>query len=273
MTSGVFDVDPSKCVKCGACVDDCFFGALAKGLDGMPEFRYPEKCMRCQHCLAICPTGAVMIDGRRAEDSVALEGLPLPDRASVENWLKVRRSTRRYRQKDVERGLVSRMLETLSNCPTGCNARSLTLTCYPDMKSMGDFRIRFLKALDEHSGVLPRWLSVPAARMRGGAEDMFFRGAPTLLIVSSDVENPAVTTPEEDVVAACTYFEMIAQANGLGTCWCGFLKLAQREVPDLLEKTSGIPRTRPFSAMLFGYPSVSYRRGVQREGYAEIVYG
>ena len=70
-----------------------------------------------------------------------------------------------------------------------------------------------------------------------------------------------------------TYFEMIAQANGLGTCWCGFLKLAQREVPDLLEKTSGIPRTRPFSAMLFGYPSVSYRRGVQREGYAEIVYG
>ena len=79
-------------------------------------------------------------------------------------------------------------------------------------------------------------------------------------------------SPREDLAAACTYFEMQANAHGLATCWCGFLQLAQREIPELLEKTSGIRRTTPFCAMLFGLPAVTYQRGVQRAEYANAVY-
>ena len=270
-----FELDGGKCIKCAACVRDCFFGALKTGDNGMPDMKNPDKCMRCQHCMAVCPKAAIRIDGMDPEKSVATGSLALPTAEEVDNWMRTRRSVRRYLQRDVDRGTLDRILRTLANSPTGCNARSLTFTCYSTMEAMAGFKARFIKAIEEHrdgTKPLPRWLAVPAIRMRRGGEDMFFRGAPGLLIVSSDETSSAVTTPVEDVAVACSNFELIAQANGLGTCWCGFLKLVQQAVPELLEKTSGIRRSTPFYAMMFGYPAITYRRGVQRDSYAKIVY-
>ena len=70
--------------------------------------------------------------------------------------------------------------------------------------------------------------------------------------------------------SARSHFEMLANAAGIATCWCGFLKLVQQEVPELLEQTIGLRRTAPFYAMLFGRPAVRYARGVQRDSYARI---
>lgn len=271
----LFEVDASRCVRCGACVRDCFFGALKAAEDGLPTLKNPDRCMRCQHCLAICPKAAVTFDGKDPSRSVVRAEAALPSAEAVENWIRTRRSTRRYLSRDVEREKLDRILKALANAPTGCNARGLTFTCYASSTAMAAFKARFIKAIEAHrdgTKLLPRWLAVPAIRMRKGGEDIFFRNAPGLLIVSSDETNPAVTTPTEDVAAACADFEILAQAHGLGTCWCGFLRLVQREVPELLEKTSGIRRTTPFYAMLFGYPAVSYPRGVQRDDYAQIVY-
>ena len=271
----LFELDRTKCVRCGACVRDCAFGALKTGADGYPFIRDEKRCMRCQHCFAVCPKGAIAFDGRRAEDSVATAGLPLPSAEAVENWLQVRRSVRRFRDADVDPATLDRILRVLGNVPTGCNARALTFTCYPTRASTDAFRQRFIRALEEHRAgtrLLPRWLAVPAIRLRQGKSDVFFRGATGLLIITSDETDKAVTTPREDLAAACTYFEMLANAHGLATCWCGFLQLAQREVPELLEKTSGIRRTTPFCAMLFGLPAVTYPRGVQRANYAKVVY-
>ena len=268
----VFEVDEAKCVKCGACVRDCAFRALKMG-DGAPRMAFPDRCMKCQHCLAICPAGAVTFDGKRAEDSPPAKGLPLPSLESVENWLRTRRSVRRFAEGDVDRAALSRILSALGNSPTGCNARALTFTCFPTRESMNGFRRGFISAIERHrdgTKLLPRWLAVPAIRMRKGEDDMFFRGAGGMLVVSSDETAPGVTTPREDVTIACAHFEMLANAAGIATCWCGFLKLVQQEVPELLEQTIGLRRTTPFYAMLFGLPAVRYARGVQRDSYARI---
>ena len=270
-----FKVDASKCVKCGLCVRDCAFKALKTGDDGHPALADAAKCMRCQHCFAVCPVGAIALDGHVASEAPVLRELALPSATEVENWLSVRRSTRRFADADVDRPTLDRILCALGNVPTGCNARSLTFTCYPDRESMNRFRAAFIHAIENHrdgSKLLPRWLAVPAIRMRKGGEDLFFRGASGMVIISSDETNPEVTTPREDVAAACAYFEMLAQANGFATCWCGFLKLVQEAVPELLEVTSGIRRTTPFYAMLFGVPGIRYQRGVVRESYAKVEY-
>lgn len=274
-SASAFQVDAAACVKCGACVRDCAFGALKKAEDGSPVFAYPDKCMRCQHCFAVCPAGAVSFDGFKAADALPARGIELPSAAAVSNWLHVRRSVRKFKDEDVDRGALDRILKTLGSVPTGCNARALTFTCYPDRASMNRFRTAFLDAVASHrdgTKLLPRWLAVPAIRLRRGGEDVFFRGAPGMLIVSSDETDPGVTTPHEDVIAALAYFEMLAEAEGFATCWCGFLGLVQREVPELLEKTAGFRRTTPFYAMLFGKPAVRYARGVLRDSYARIDY-
>lgn len=271
--SNLFELDRDCCVKCGACVNDCLFGALRTGEDGYPALLAPEKCMRCQHCLAICPKGAVTFAGKRPENSLDTKGLRLPDVEETENFLHARRSTRRYLAGDVERVTLERIFKALGNSPTGCNARSLKFTCFPTRSSMDAFRASFIRAIEEHrdgNRLLPRWLAVPAIQMRKGKGDLFFRNAPGMVIVSSDETAPGVTTPAEDVVIACTHFELLAQAHGLGTCWCGFLKLVQNEVPELLEKTLGFRKTTPFYAMLFGLPAVTYRRGVQRDDEAVV---
>lgn len=233
----------------------------------------PEKCMRCQHCLAICPKGAVTFNGKRPEDSLPVEGPAVPSIVQMENYMRVRRSVRRYRDCDVERQVLERIFKALGNSPTGCNARNLKFTCFSTRKAMDEFREKFIRAIEEHRDgekLLPRWLAVPAIQMRKGRGDMFFRGASGMVIISSDETAPGVTTPDEDVVIACSYFEMLAQASGLGTCWCGFLKLVQREIPELLVKTLGFRPTTSFYAVLFGLPAITYQRGVQRDGEAVV---
>ena len=270
-----FEVDASVCVKCGRCVRDCAFKVLASGADGTPVMPHPEKCMRCQHCFAVCPVGAITFDGVRAADAVATQGIGLPGPDAVENWLKTRRSVRSFADEDVDPAVLDKVLKTLGNTPTGCNARALTFTCYPDRAAMKGFRAEFLKAVEEHrdgAKMLPRWLAIPAIKLRKGGEDVFFRGASGILIVSSDETSPGVTTPAEDVVIACSNFELLANACGISTCWCGFLKLMQNEIPELTEKLLGLRRSTPFYAMLFGKAAVKYARGVERGAYAGIVY-
>ena len=272
----LFKIDDSKCVRCGACVRDCAFRALRSGEDGLPRLAAADRCMRCQHCLAICPVGAITLDGKRPEDSKPLKGLALPSAEAVANWMVTRRSVRNFRKdEDVDRATLDRVLKVLGNTPTGCNARALTFTCMPDRASMDRFRKDFIKVIERHrdgTKLLPRWLAIAAIKLRKGGEDVFFRSAPGMLIVSSDVSAPSVTTPREDATVACSNFELLANANGIATCWCGFLSLVQREIPEILEDTIGIGRNNPFYAMLFGKSAVRYMRGVQRDDYANIVY-
>ena len=269
----LFSVDSAKCVKCARCVNDCAFKALGVGEEAMPMMAHPERCMRCQHCFAVCPQGAITFDGISPEAALQVSGADLPSAKQVEGWMKMRRSVRSFRDEDVDLATLEKVLKLLANSPTGCNARSLTFTCYPTRKAMDGFRAAFLKAIEEccdGADTLPRWIVEPAIRLREGTEDMFFRGASGILIVSSDETAPGVTTPVEDVAIACSNFELIANAHGISTCWCGFLKIVQGFVPDLLEKAAGIRRTSPFYAMLFGKSDLAYSRGVERSGYAKI---
>jgi nitroreductase/NAD-dependent dihydropyrimidine dehydrogenase PreA subunit len=268
----VFSVDAARCLRCGLCVRDCAFKALGKGEDGLPVMASPDKCMRCQHCLAVCPPGAVSFDGATASDCLPAQA-ELPSLEAVSNWMRLRRSVRAYRPDSVPRATLDAILGTLGNSSTGCNARSLTFTCFPDAAAMDALRARFLSFLAApHGRMLPRWLAVPACSLRKGGADFFFRGATGLLIVSSYTSSPGVTTPAEDVTLACSRFEMLATAAGFGTCWCGLLGLCERELPGLVEAIAGIPRGRPFQAVLFGLPAVRYPRGVVRDRAARIVY-
>ena len=78
-------------------------------------------------------------------------------------------------------------------------------------------------------------------------------------------------TPQVDCDAAIAYFDILAQAHGFGTSWCGFLKIIVDTIPEVAD-IFGIPRGAPFYAMLFGNPAVDYVRCVDRSSAAKIVY-
>jgi NAD-dependent dihydropyrimidine dehydrogenase PreA subunit/nitroreductase len=92
--------------------------------------------------------------------------------------------------------------------------------------------------------------------------DVLFRGAPHLLVASTPGD---VVTPVPDCLIALSTFDLLAQANGLGTLWDGLATIAIQTLVPGARKTLGIPADHVVGyVMLFGLPAVHYARTAQR---------
>lgn len=260
-----FKVDESLCVSCGACVKDCLHQALR--MDTYPVMVDEGHCIRCQHCLAVCPTGAVSIMGAAASDCTPLAG-NIPEPRQLDTLFKGRRSVRHYKRENVSPGLLQELLDSAAYAPTGSNAQNLLVSVVDDIAAMDAFREAVYLRLDElaETGAMPdcqrRAFFLSAGKLwKAGGWDGIFRSAPHCVIVAN-AKN--ATCVEQDPLIYLSYFELMAQARGIGTLWCGLLYWCLRDVlPDFLPRL-GIPDTHQLGyAMLFGYPSINYRRTVE----------
>jgi len=100
------------------------------------------------------------------------------------------------------------------------------------------------------------------AILRG--EDIIFRNAPHLIVVSSPLTAPCANV---DPIIALSYIELYAQSLGLGTCWCGFAQICVKMFPEISEMLEIPNGYKPVYAMLLGYPKVKYARTPQPEPY------
>lgn len=261
-----FEIDRQRCTKCGNCVADCPAMIIAME-NGYPAIA-PEKeatCYKCQHCLAICPTGAVSILGLKPSGSRPLAGgYPSPDKLEI--LIKGRRSVRRYKDENLDPALIQRLLEVAWHAPTGMNTRQVRFTVVDDREKMATLRNEVMTGLTRlvMANALPEGMQFYANFIKMWDEkkfDVIFRGAPHLLIASVP---KSVASPMPDCLIALSYFELFAQANGVGTVWNGLAKWA---INDLLPETRqrlGIPDDHIIGyVMAFGKPAVHFARTVQ----------
>lgn len=264
-----FRVDEALCTSCGLCAQDCPFGLIR--LDPT-RVEQSELCLRCQHCMAVCPTGALSIENRKPEDSLSLKGEDLPSLEEMVRLVRGRRSVRRYQEKDVDPSLIQRLLGAAAHAPTGVNAQALTFTVVDSRTRLARIREQVLAGLARcvEENRLPERLgflgSAPAAFSAQGI-DMIFRNAPHLLLVSAPVTAPCGA---EDVCIALATFELLAASAGLGTVWCGMLKMALELAPELKPLLDLPTEGVHYYPLLFGLPAVKYTRTVQRDGAASI---
>ncbi|WP_029893240.1 nitroreductase family protein [Desulfohalovibrio reitneri] len=270
-----FSIDKESCTQCGLCIQDCFPGVIQFGEDQFPELVNEGKCIRCQHCLAICPTGAVSILGREPEDSVALKG-NLPEPSELDTLIRGRRSVRFYKDEDVDPQLLRGVLDTTWHAPTGVNAQAVQLTVINSRDVVADLSRRVHADLetalaDEETSKSPvgRYLGWALKSYTRNGVDILFRGAPGVLVASAPKDTPC---PTQDCIISLTTFDLVAQANGLGTMWDGLLTWAVDGFLPQLRSELDIPDDHQIGyAMLFGTPKVKYARTVQR-GPANIAW-
>ena len=265
-----FTVDADKCTQCDACILDCPRRIIFR-TGAVPEILPQSEavCLKCQHCMAVCPTGAVSILGLRPEDSMTVSPAALPTAHQMHALLRTRRSIRQYTKENVSPALIDELLATVANAPTGRNERDLRFLVVDDQTVMQTLLHRILDTLEakiQRNEPLPGFLPSAIKAYKEHGVDHIFRGAPHLLVVSAGKKS---TCGKEDVDLALAYFELLAQSSGLGTVWCGFLKIIVDAAPELRPLLNLGPDT-PFYAMLFGYPAVQYARGVQRDSSATI---
>ena len=254
-------INESKCTACGACVRDCVVHVLTKGEDGFPVFRKENErfCLNCQHCLAVCARGAVTCNDVGFADTLDVE--PLPDGRAEAALVRQRRSIRHWRDEPIPDDVWTRLIDALAWMPTGCNDHRLHFTIVCDREKMDWYRREVLRTLQAIIRTrLPKFFFPKFRRymdevMRG--DDVVFRNAPCMVVASTPKNAPC---READPWIALSYFDLLAQANGLGTCWSGFAVRAfkwMRRIRRALKLPSGHVVG---AVLLFGIPDVAYAR-------------
>ena len=260
----MFEVDKEKCVHCGLCIQDCSAKALKFNDDKFPEID-EKKCFKCQHCLAVCPVGAISVCGKNPENSDKIYAQN-PD--MILNLIKSRRSFRHYKQENLSSSKMDKLKEMLKYVPTGVNYHKLHFAFIDDIEVMNEFRSyvnqKILDALTKKpvKAIANKFSRYSKAFLNG--EDIVFRGAPHMLVVSTPVDAPCYNV---DPMIALSYFELYAQSMNIGTCWCGLAEFCLIIMPELSDYLK-IPQGYKASyVMLFGEPDIRFARTVQPEPF------
>lgn len=243
-----------KCTKCGICAQVCPVGIILQDEDKAP-FIMEESfsiCRRCGHCESYCPTGAV---------SSIYEGeYPSRDKGpflapeELEQHLYSRRTCRLFQEKLVEKGKIEDIIDVVRYAPSASNRQPVKWMVLDRRE-----KVRYL------AGKVAEWMAVEAARdtanpyapvfknaanaFREG-KDMITRQAPQMILTIVPTANPFGQT---DSTIALTWFEILCQSYGIGTCWLGLVKTAASKDPSILEHLD-IPQGYELGyPMAFGY--------------------
>jgi nitroreductase/NAD-dependent dihydropyrimidine dehydrogenase PreA subunit len=254
------EINKEKCIKCGACIDDCITYSLDYDENGYPKISDNEKslCISCQHCFSICPVGAISFNQLKP-DEASLPNFGNPN--EILNLIKSRRSIRQYKQEEISSELFEKIKEMLPYIPTGCNYNGLHFSIIESKEVMDEIRKYTLEKLlkiisnkftSKYAGKFIRFKKAFESN-----EDVIYRQAPHMIIVSSDIKAPCANI---DPIIALSYIELYAQSLGIGTCWCGFAHACFKLMPKL-SKMAQIPDGyKPVYAMLLGNPAKKYAR-------------
>lgn len=271
-----FKIDKNKCIRCGLCIKDCLCSVLEFDENKNPKIAEngEQRCIKCQHCLAICPTGAISILGKNPENSL----IPLKDKNpdAVLNIIQSRKSIRHYKQENIDNKTFEKLKNMLNWTPTGCNDHRLLFSFIDDIDAMSEFKQKAyskLKTLCENKSypeVYTRFFSNLEKVLLGeNKEDILFRNAPHMIVACSPKDAPCV---DVDPVIALSYFELYAQSLGIGTVWCGLMQTCLDILPELAYDLKIPDGYKPVYCMLFGNPSVKFKRTTQPEKFKMVSY-
>lgn len=257
--SDMVHVEEKLCIGCGQCEQDCFPQAISIK-NG--KARWIGACMECGHCVAVCPMGAVSMDG--AYDMT--EVLPYDAQqctVSPKNLLyamKCHRSIRQYQCKAVEQEKLERIVEAGRYTPTASNRQDVHFVVV--QKELEQIKALIWEGIDRliQFNAIPQYQrllqSLQKKKQSVPSKDALFFDAPVLVVLTC-------SSPWNGQLAARS-MELMAQAEGLGTLYSGFIQSGLNHSPQAQE-CLGITGESIAACMLIGYPKVAYYRTVPRK--------
>lgn len=320
------EVDEEKCNGCGRCVQTCPIQLLmlndqekCSGNNRYDSFR----CILCQNCMSVCPTGAISIKGQyrvhtgfwKNDDMYPAEkSYPNPfmretvepfdeieeQLTDVEKTIYKRRSIRLYKNKQVPRELIHRVLEAARYAPSAGNNQPWKFIVIQNREIIDELERRIKAGCRQYTKlVLPEawWdkkvpgeqqielsmrqkATIPLlVKYKPGECDQRVRGG--VNTVGSDPKYrtffnaPAVILQLMDRRAiGGLYFDggicgqtlvLAAHALGLATCYVGLVKVLQRDPEFKREVLKIDDRFEVVMGYALGYPKGQIDKAVERE--------
>ncbi|MFO7795038.1 MAG: nitroreductase family protein [Promethearchaeati archaeon] len=284
-------IDNVKCIKCLECVKDCPSGLFIKPPTKIGEkrkviFKDPDNgCIECGHCIAICPTNAIIY---KAEDkSLEFDEAKTPEKIldyeSLMKFIRVRRSVRRFEQKDVPKEEIQKVLKAMRYAPSARNDRSWQYIVLKDHEKIDQIRQAVIKMLGllnklvKHKRIIKYFLPKSIKhmvtekrtevslndffdRIEKGEDPVFYEAPVVIISYAPELGSLA----PNDAGIALTHGMLAAQSIGLGTCWIGYAQEALNRYDELKEVLEISDNMNINGLFILGYPDLKYYRAPPR---------
>lgn len=287
-------IDYEKCNMCKLCLEVCK-GAPLYEENGkiMVDQSLFFGCIGCGQCAAVCPLECITVKGRTLspEDIIQLPGKE--KRANFEqvySLLLSRRSTRKFKDREIEQEVIDEIIKAASTAPMGIPPSDVSVLVVKGKKKVREFAFDFVDTLEKtkwmfSSLMLMVWrlfLSREEYDMMKGfivplikflnekkqiGEDWVLYDAPLVMYFYGTLYADPV-----DPVIPATYAMLTAESLGLGTCMIGTIGPFIKKGANKFKAKYGIPQMHvPGIAVIFGYPSFKYHKAIRRT-FAKVHY-
>lgn len=251
-----------QCSSCGLCYQECSLQADAICQTSSGVTIDLDKCNRCGHCAAICPTGSM--DNPFSPLQAPIGPLPTPEDAL--RFLRTPRSVRRYRPELVPEALLLQLLDAGRYPQTAKNTQGigyLVVRGREKVEKINQLYCQIANELPEDFPLRDRILR-PVRVQEEKSIDALFYGAPQLIFAISDIDHEKW---QENAQFSFTFLSLMAPSLGLGTCWCGQMRLLTNHLPYMKQfaKLLDLPESKRIcGCMIVGYPKVKFQRFAAR---------
>lgn len=260
-------VDEEACTRCGLCAAVCGFRILSLPDGATPRFAEngSRLCNVCGHCEAVCPSAALTLEHPRLDPATYAASPPDIGPERLGEYLRMRRSIRRYRDEPVDKDLILRLMDVVRFAPTGRNSQDVRWLIVHDTRELQrliGLAVEWMRSVAGTASPFALRFAVPAMlRAWEDGRDLLCQGAPHLVIGCARTDNPVAET---NVAIALAHLEIAATSFGLGACWGGIFRHAMVGSEPLRVALEIPPDYAPFHCMMLGYPAIQYRRPPKR---------
>ena len=277
-------IDQELCNGCGICAKRC--PRCFTNIDGVISAQADEECCNlCGHCVALCSTSAIThqkMDMNNFPPLGQKVGLYADEFIQM---VRQRRSYRAFRDRDIPREDIEKLVEMSRYCPTGSNMQSVQIKLITNRKKIRQLSaltvdyfmgmidqikaaVQTFKAegkeipqdLKELKAYVERYSRLGMAKSLG--VDPILHDAPLVMIFHSP---PNPSTPKDDCVIAAQTVVLGAMTLGLGTCYIGLLTNAALNSPAVYQALELPEGNTTYCVLVLGYPKLRFQKAVDRK--------
>lgn len=246
-------VEHAICTGCGQCIAVCPFTVLERNADEQVICN-DKSCIACMHCAAICPQGAITFDGASAVSGVVT---PLPKNTAtvVQQLITQRRSYRKFQNRPVSPELIQQALQAAMLAPSAKNEHPTKWIILQDAEKQQEIMQAILQFCAK-TGCSPE---IPLEYARKNNPVI---GEHAVLLIGYCKKT--ALNPSQDTAIALATAELMLQANGIGTCWGGYLTRFLNQIPACRTCLQLPEDCNVYGTLMLGYPAQNPYRAVPK---------
>jgi len=277
-------IDKEKCNNCGICVIRCI-RCFADNDGEITANANEETCNLFGHCISLCATDAIVHEKMDMDNFPEADNEIKYDTDEFIRFLRRRRSHRHFKNKEIPRADLEKLVDLSRYAPTGSNAQAveikviqnrdkikkladLTLDFFLDQMKQVDARVESLQSegkevpedLKAIQDRLARYKTMAVAKEQG--IDVIFHNAPAVMVFHS---SKIASSPKDDCMIAAQTVALTAMTMGLETCYIGLFNAAATSYPPAQRELNLPDGNSSHSILILGYPKLKYRLAVDRK--------